>query len=276
MGKKVILLVLFLFLLFPLVNAQPPFAEEGAFTEGFFVEFTPIEIHKVNQTLQINAHVFNISNGVELDNATVICTISLFNQSGHHLIDSVNMTFETVGNDWEFVIDGPNFTTLGNYAYLTDCQDSVNGLGGFVAVEFEMTGTAEILTEGRAIVIIGLLGLFAFLFVINIGGIALLPSKNDRDDEGKIIDINQLKHLRSVLFVFGWMLLIGMVFVGSNIAFAYLGSVLIANILFDIYKIMMILTLPMVVIWFLWIFVKIFQDRELKKIIERGVDQEQI
>jgi len=33
---------------------------------------------------------------------------------------------------------------------------------------------------------------------------------------------------------------------------------------------MMLLTLPMIVIWFLWIFVKIFRDKEMRNLIDRG------
>ena len=97
-----------------------------------------------------------------------------------------------------------------------------------------------------------------------------MPSKDARDEEGAILEVSNLKYLRTILFVVGWMLLMAMTFIGANIGFAYLGSTLVANILFDLYQIMMLLTLPMVVIWFLWIFVKIFRDKEMRNLIDRG------
>ena len=141
---------------------------------------------------------------------------------------------------------------------------------------FELTTTGFELTEARAIIFIGLLGLLAFLFVVSIFGFSALPSGDTKDQDGMIIDINNLKYIRPVLLVVAWVLLMTMFFIGSNIGFAYLGSTLVANILFDIYKIMMILTLPFMVFWLVWIFVKIFQDGELKKILDRGVGSEQI
>lgn len=141
MSKRFIYLFLSIFLILSLVSisAVPPFAEEGSFTEGIFVEYTPLGTFKIGDTLQINAHTFNISNGVELDNSTVICKFSLFNRTQYHIINNINMTFETVGNDWEYILTEGNISTPSDYAYLIDCQDSTNKLGGFVAVEFEVT-----------------------------------------------------------------------------------------------------------------------------------------
>ena len=240
MGKKVILALLFVFLLFPLVSS----IDSGTF--------------KQNEDVLLRAN---------LNGAFVNLTVYYPNSS--IAIENESMT-NIFGETWSY--NFTNTSSLGVYAF--DYCDE-NG-SNCVENTFELTTTGFELTEARAIIFIGLLGLLAFLFVVSIFGFSALPSGDTKDQEGMIIDINNLKYVRPVLLVVAWVLLMTMFFIGSNIGFAYLGSTLVANILFDIYKIMMILTLPFMVFWLVWIFVKIFQDGELKKILDRGVGSEQI
>lgn len=147
------------------VLAEPPFAEEGAgsFSTGYFIEYTPIGVYQTGEDLKVNTHVFNISNGYEIDNATTVCKFSLFNKSGHHIISNVAMDYDTTSEDWEYSIGGGNLTINGEHSYLVDCQDSTNYLGGFVNVEFLTTGLGE--TTGDIVE-----GLIWLLFILAVLG----------------------------------------------------------------------------------------------------------
>jgi len=275
MGKKIILLFLFGILLFPLVNAAPkvPVIAEA----GVDINFPMIDVFEQGENFSFHFHTTNASNGAFLDDSVLTCSFHVYNDTGNHIVEkNYDVGMESNNIDWDILVVGENFTNVGEYGYLFDCNSTIQGIGGSVESGFEVTNTGVALTEERAIIFIGLLGLLAFLFVVNMGGFAMLPSSDTRDDEGAIIDINNLKYIRPVLLVVGWALLMAMFFIGSNIGFAYLGSTLVANILFDIYKIMMLLTLPLVVVWFLWIFVSIFKDKEMKNLIERGGGLQQI
>ena len=103
-------------------------------------------------------------------------------------------------------------------------------------------------------------------FEADLGG-----AKDTTDEEGVIIGVSQLKYLRAVLAGVAWGFLIAILFTSSNIAYLYLETKMMGNLLFALFRVMMVLTLPMIIVWFIWIFVKIAQDREMKEMISRGV-----
>jgi hypothetical protein len=154
----------------------------------------------------------------------------------------------------------------------------VNGFGDLDGVkttwvyDFEITGTGFEFTESRSIFYIALLVLLVFLFVLVLTFIPKLPSGNDTDEWGMLMSINHLKYLRPVLYLVAWGLMLGVLFTSSNIALAYLGTSMFGNLLFALYTIMMWVSIPGIFIAFIFIFVSIFRDAEIKKMIERGVD----
>lgn len=171
--------------------------------------------------------------------------------------------------------------TIYNYSFCntyTQGKYIVNGFGDLDGIktgwnyDFEITRTGFELNQARSLMFIGLLGLLIFLFIVNIGAISMLPSKDNYDEDGVLISINQMKYIRPVLWVVEWFLLIAIIFIGSNISLAYLGTTLIGNLLFKIYYMMMALSLPMFVLWFIFIFYNIFQDKKMKGYIERGFE----
>lgn len=272
MVKRLILIFLLLLLL-PLVSTQPPFVEEGGsnFVEGYFIEFTPLGVYENNEHILFNAHVFNISNGVRIDNLTAACNFHLFDNRGEHIINQVNLSYDSVGLDWEYNATGGNFTRNGQYSYLIVCQDSADNLGGFVTVGFEITSTGFHLDTPKAIIYSSFFILFIFLFIVTIFGINMLPSSNTKDEDGKILSISYLKYFRSVLWFFEWILLLGIMFMASNIGFAYLGETLFANVFFNIYRIMFAITPVIVIVWVLWFFVQFFHDKQFQRMLNRGM-----
>ena len=148
----------------------------------------------------------------------------------------------------------------------------MDGIKTSWAYDFEVTGTGFEFSESRSSFYAILLGLLLFFFAVTLYGAFRLPGGNDKDDYGQLMSINNLKYLRPVLLAFSWMLLLGILFTSSNIALAYLGSEMFGKLLYTLYRIMFILTLPGVFVWFILIFVNIFRDREMKRLMERGID----
>ncbi|KKN06155.1 hypothetical protein LCGC14_1080130 [marine sediment metagenome] len=152
MKKKILFLFLFLLILFPLVNAQPPL-EQGAsnFAEGYEIEFTKLDVIKVNETHLFNVHVFNISNGLRLTNTTTSCGFHLFNSSGNHIIDQQEMTFNEFGFDWEYEASPGNFTLAGDYSYLVVCNET--NFGGLISIGFHVTESGFSINEGNSTIL---------------------------------------------------------------------------------------------------------------------------
>jgi len=164
-----------------------------------------------------------------------------------------------------------NSEILGNYNVNGYCTYGTDVTKPWTAF-FEITGTGFEFNQSRSFFYIGLIILLIFLLLITVFGIYVLPSKDETDDFGLLISISKLKYLRSILFVVAWGFLLSIVYTSSNIALAYLGSEMFGQLLWSIYQMMFWLTLPGVFIWFLFIFVQIFRDRETKRLLDRGID----
>jgi len=167
-----------------------------------------------------------------------------------------------------------NFTE-GNLAipgkYNWDMFCCSNGNCGEAHGTFQVTTTGVELTKDKALIYLGMLALLIFIFMVNMAGIALLPSSNTADEDEILLGVNKLKYLRAVLFPLAWGLLLSILFTASNISFLYLETTMMAQLLFVLYKFMMLMSTPMVILWGLWILARIFQDKQIKELLDRGV-----
>jgi len=156
---------------------------------------------------------------------------------------------------------------LGNYIY--DYYDVINDEP--YVNDFDVTYNGEeISTQSISVYLYSIIILFVLSFILFFIGIKL-PNDNNRDSEGQIISINQLKYLRPVLFVFSWGLILGIIFIVTNMAIAYIPNQMVGSFLFTIFQIIFWMTIIALPIWLIWIFVKIAQDKEMKQMIERGI-----
>jgi len=156
--------------------------------------------------------------------------------------------------DGEWYYDFCNTSLIGRY--------DVRGKG-------DLSGTDT--SFATSFIYLGLIGLLIFLFVVNIIVIPMLPSDNNRDEEGVLISVNQLKYLRPILYVTAYFLLMSIIYTSSNVALAYMGTTMFGSFLFMIFKIMFALALPMVFVWFIYLLHQAVTDKELKKGLERGI-----
>lgn len=158
-------------------------------------------------------------------------------------------------------------TGLGKYSVCGDKDGSLT----CEVIPYEVTGSGNILNTEHSIIYSVFLLIVVFLFLLCIYGINVLPSGNERSEEG-LLEVSNLKHFRKVLFLFSWMLLTAIFFLSSNIGISYFPDAMFGTFMFQIYQVMMKLILPIIVVIMIWIFVGIFKDNEMKKLIERGGD----
>ena len=173
-------------------------------------------------------------------------------------------------NYFYYDIDSLNFTDVGEYTYCYTCGNSVENKTG--CLDFEITYTGGDLTLEMVILYTISIFFLLFLFVLIILFTKVLPSKDAMDEEGVILQISQLKHLRPVMFGIAWILIVSILFIISNLTIAYLPTLMLGDLFFKIYQIMFWMTIVAIPIWFIWLFTRIFRDNEFKKMIERGVE----
>jgi len=196
------------------------------------------------------------------------CNITIQNPEQTTIVLNEGMTRnETIYN---YTLQSPLTNNLGLYETNIFCTNYVgnNGTSNFF---FDVTYSGKTITQAQSTIYIALFVMLLFVFIITLFGIDKLPRYNQQDEEGRILSITYLKYFRPVLWFFEWMLIIAMLYLSSNLAFAYLNEVLFAKTLFTLYTICFSLTPLIVVVWIVWIFVSIFHDRQFQKMLNRGM-----
>jgi len=224
----------------------------------FLISFTSANLGTVAQDECMNIRVLANCSAINLSEVT--------NKDQTFVINDV-MT--KVGQTFNYSFC--NTSVIGTYSYSWNnfCVDcSTNACGN----SFEVTYNGDILTIENSMLQLGLMVILSFLFILIVVNIKHLPSSDIVNEEGILLGINNLKYLRPVLMGISWTLLLALVFMTSNVAIAHLPGTMFGQFFFVIYRIMFLITLPMVFVWFLYIFAKIFRDREIKRLIDRGVE----
>lgn len=162
---------IFLLILFPIVNAQPPPQTNVNINLGLEIQFPLIEFHQANQTHTFNFAVYNISDGLKLDNVSVSCSLNLYNPHGIGLINETVLTYFTESENWGIQVLEGNFTILGEYNVLVDCNDG--GFGGFDAFGILITQTGFNFDTPQSLAVLGLILILLFLS----GGFLFFGSK---------------------------------------------------------------------------------------------------
>jgi len=182
-------------------------------------------------------------------------------------IQTINsaMTKDDVNYNYTFC----NTSESGDYFY------TVKGdKGGEVTTErigFKINYIGQELTDAQSTMYIILLVILILVLFGTIYGTNFLPSENTTNPEGNIISISWLKYLRLPLYIFIYFFLAGIIFLSSNLAFAYLGTELFGKLFFALFMILMALSPLIIILTFLSFFIKFYNDKEFKNYLNRGI-----
>lgn len=194
-----------------LVASAPPVIQQQ-FTEGFNLKYPSDQIIKVGHPYEFEVHVFNISNGMPVTTG-VDCYFHLYNSTGKHQLELTDSTPSHIF-DYSFNVLGGNFSVVGDYYYIVQCNST--SLGGFVEVPFEVTPNGKDKPEGITIVIFSLI----FIAIICFGVIYFLKSlAHTIQLEMDLIDTAIMICTYLALFLFYY------------ISFEYLGNTVINDLL---------------------------------------------
>ena len=155
--------------------------------------------------------------------------------------------------------------------YKVNGHFDVDGIDKAFNYIFEVTPSGKVLSTPQSISYLGFI-IFLLLILASIPFIAnKLPSINSRDEQGRILQISYLKYLRSALWFAEYMVFTAMIFVASNLSFYYLGDELLHKFFFTFFQILMGLALPVIIVWFIWIFARAMEDKQIKQLLSRGI-----
>ena len=166
-NKAILIIPLIFLLMISIVYSQPPFIEEPVdITNGLVISFPLLFVFEQNKDIIFNFHVFNATSGVAMNSSNTNCTFHLFDNTGNHIINQKGVPFDGIGQDWELNVSGTNFTRLGNYAFLVNCQTSDLIAGGFDNHRFRVTIDGEDEESGEQDVKLRWLFYFAIILAI--------------------------------------------------------------------------------------------------------------
>ena len=161
---KVLSGIMMFLCLISLVSAPPPVQETEVITKGLQLEAPIIEYIKVGESFDFHVHAHNVSTGMLVDNTTTECIIHLYSgeENGEHIVEADMGFCPTNLVDFEYEVEGGNFTDPGEYAVLFYCEAN-DEVGGFIEYGFMVTPTGSEFTVGTAILysfVLLLLGVF--------------------------------------------------------------------------------------------------------------------
>jgi cbb3-type cytochrome oxidase subunit 3 len=200
-----------------------------------------------------------------ISNATM-CNVTLFYPNQTIGLNNVQMT--KVGDIYNYSFCSN--LVAGTYIYITQCNTNGN-LDNPIPVDYIVNGygsdvsTSQILGYGIVLLIISL------IFIGTIYGAFKIPFKNNRDEEGTVISINDLKYLKIVLWVFAYLELLFMVSIARNMALGFLLSDGIYAFMNILYTIMLIALLPFFPLLIFFTIVLWLNDKKTQKALIRGI-----
>lgn len=172
MNNKLLLWITVLFFIVPIAMAVKPSPQLGGaiFTEGYSIEYPKYSTIPLNTTLDLDFHVFNISNGLPV-NQGISCDLHLYNGTTGHSVYYYTVTNPIYQYDYEFIVDAGNFSLVGDYSYVIQCNNSV--LGGYNSIGFSVTTTGKELMPEQA----SMLSSVIIALIIALIGIAIVILK---------------------------------------------------------------------------------------------------
>lgn len=203
-----------------------------------------------------------------IPSATATCNISINYPNGTYLKENVSMTNRNNG-DFNITLNATETVLIGEYEWRAFCCDGTKCAAGYGIFEITPSGT-ELSTAQGIIYIIFLLIAF-FIFWICIYGSFKIKWRNDVDETGKVVSINDLKWLKLFLMVFSYLTFMFIMVMTYNITenFIYLGNV--SSYFYYVYLISLSVFFPIMVLMPWVVLYIVFQDKKVKKLIQRGL-----
>lgn len=205
------------------------------------------------------------------------CYIQLHYINGSVRSSSRLMTQQTPYEKHYITYSAGNFSRTGDYYVYVVCEGA--NYGGAARDTFYVgnytTSTTPSASTGLTLVN-GLLYIFGVILLFILMGIIYflstkLPSRDAMDEQGRIIQVNWLKNLRPMMWLLNLAILISIFYITSSLCIVYLGAGFIGDYLFAIFRILFIFMIIMIPLYTIWFFIRIIEDKEMKRLIERGV-----
>jgi len=159
--KKLMLILMMCVLCISLASAKPVVQSSNT---GYTLRLGNVDYIKQGVDVTLNVHLYNQSNSMPITSGAS-CYLHLYSGAGAH---GLVMETQTVDHlfDYEFDIDGGNFSGKGVRNYLVQCNNTADGLGGYATNSVEVTHNGKGAPHPTLIVAFSILFLILIAFSI--------------------------------------------------------------------------------------------------------------
>jgi hypothetical protein len=265
--KKEFIILFFLFLfIIPLVISPPDFKIQSiTSTDGLTINYPEQNILRQNADFRFNFHVFNTSNGLPINVTTLNCFFHLYNASGKHIY--VQNTF-VVDRNWDaqVVINGANFSRLGEYSYIFQCNNSWRG--GFIDTAVIVTRNGQYIETPETIIN---LSLFIIMFLIFLGCLysaVVIPYSNQTGNNGEILFLTKTKYYKIGAIMLSYALFTYILNLAVSLSYNYIYIDIYYNLFSFLFNIFIGLLIPFTFLIIIWSGIALILDFNYKKRIQ--------
>lgn len=195
---------------------------------------------------------------------TALCNITVADPDNNILVNFKPMTNTT--QFYNYTLPASNTSKLGLYNYDITCLQS--GLNATNSFSFEVTPTGKTFSTAQSIIYIFALIFGLVLFLLVLYGAIAIPYNNNRNEEGMVIKVNDLKYAKIFLWFMSYMILIFIAYLGWNISFGFLNFG--ANFFYFIFWVLISGLLPIIVMFSIVSIINLVNDKRLKDGISNG------
>lgn len=199
--------------------------------------------------------------------ANTPCQININYPNSSNLVKNGSMTFNE--QFYNFSLNHTETSPVGEYASTVSCQGTAED--GFATFTYEITKTGTKPTTAQGILYFVAVMVCGFLFALSLMGAIKIPWKNNRDEFGSVVGLNDLKYAKLALWFMSYTLLIIITFLMWNITHGFFAFDLAARIFKWMFFTLMALFIPMIAIMFITMIVRIIRDKKINEALTRGV-----
>jgi len=239
-------------------------------TLGLLIEAPQYQVIPLNSNFSFNFHVYNSSSGKYINSSE--CSSYLYHfETGQHILTTNNISLKN-NREYEYKINNTLFTQEGTYYHSIYCQS--NTKGGFLGFSFEVGNTLRKATTSDAIINAILLIIFVIFFIVSLCFAFWLEGDNKFTigDQGEpLVEININKYLKLFLYLLSYLFFWMLTWSAWQIAYKFLLSTTLTEILRIIFIIETIFWFPLIFIIVTIGFIKHIADINIEKTTKRGL-----
>ncbi len=135
-----LILIIFLFMLFPFVSSAPPF-QTSADNLDCIIEYPKIEYIKLDNSYNFNIHVINGTTGKILTDSAISCFLHIYDNTGEHIYTNNSLYYDSDDSDFKALIPSSIFASPKSLTYIAQCNNSV--IGCFISAPITSTYNGE-------------------------------------------------------------------------------------------------------------------------------------